>query len=201
MRAIGTPGAVLAFAALLGACDDATGPDRNEVGTVRFTYAGARSGTFEAVGRFPAATVRGSATGTWAAAVRLRAGLVPEDGPHAVLAATQRRADARADVFSVLFVPLEVRTVSCGEDEVALCPLFTQLRFGVPPLVGDAEAEFVVVSGTLRVTGASESRVRGTFEMVLRQTGSGAALLVSDGSFDVPVVEARFGMGDRVPGR
>ena len=81
MRPIRSMGAVVALAALLGACDDATGPVQNAVGTVRFTYAGARSGTFEAVGRFPAATLRGPVSGTWAAAVRLRGGLVPEDGP------------------------------------------------------------------------------------------------------------------------
>jgi hypothetical protein len=201
MRAIRSMGAVLASAALLGACGDATGPVQNAEGTVRFTYAGARSGTFEAVGRFPSATSRGSASGTWAVAVRLRAGMVPEGGGEAVLAANQRRDDARSDAFTIIFLPLEVRTVSCSEDDVSFCPIFAQLRFGVPPLTGEPEADFVAVAGTVRVTEASESRVAGTFELVLRETETGVALLVSDGSFDVPVVEARFGVVDRVPDR
>ncbi|HEX8695847.1 MAG TPA: hypothetical protein VF746_25755 [Longimicrobium sp.] len=201
MRSIRSMGAVLAFAALLGACGDATGPAQNPVGTVRFTYSGARSGTFEAVGRFPSATVRGSPSGAWAAAVRLRGRPVPDDD-QAVLTANQRRDDARSDDFSVLFVPLQVGTLTCEEADVTpLCPMFAQLRFGVPPLAGDPEAQFVVEAGTVRVTEASGSRVAGTFELVLREVESGAVLLVSGGIFDVPVVEVQFGVVDRIPAR
>lgn len=191
---------LLALAATLAGCDDATGPSTPS-GTVRFTLSGDRAGTFAAAGGYPGPDRAATRSWSFAADYRTVFG-TPE--PLWAISASQHRGGAVSDVFSLSLEGVAAgATYACDAATVASGGCAFLGGFGVgndrsrdddPPL----EAEYAVVSGSVTVaeTGA---RLRGTFRLTLREERTGAALEIADGTFDVPVLPLETVLADRAP--
>ena len=177
------------FALMLAACDG--GPSLPRVsgidGAVRFTYSGARNGTYSAAG------AADGFSPSYAYADR------SSDGWTAVYTTWARQDGSRISLTIAFPTPSGPTTVGfdwrkCLQD--GPCPGGTV--FFVPPqapfAAGDrardvAQDVFSYARGTIRITSVTAGRIRGTF------SGSGNSqavttdeLSLSDGAFDVPIV-------------
>ena len=172
----------LVLAAL--ACSDSTSPNSNN-GTTTFTFTGAGGGSFSATGAVPALQAD-LGTHNWAGGF-----LSTPDGGYEI-AAAQTRGSGRFDL-----VDMFVHRLSVGTDVVdSTCSTSncTSVIFARNISQTDSNQDFLCVatSGSLTITEVSSTRVKGTF------SGSGScfdagstesAFTVTDGSFDVPLVQ------------
>lgn len=188
-------GLAVCCAMLLAACGDGTGTQPlDPVGTVRFSYRGPISGSYEAIGELPIENGALVQPVTGATAVR-------RDSLIAVVA-FQHQGGTRGDGFSLVLGAL-TKTGSYTIDALGCQTAPGSCRVGV--FARDLDAAmlttstdtaalaanaYVLVFGSVNVTRLTDLRVRGTF--------SGAAVRLSDrnlqnpvtisnGQFDVPI--------------
>jgi hypothetical protein len=63
------------------------------------------------------------------------------------------------------------------------------LLLGLNPLTGDYEGEYELVSGSIAFDSVTAHRMAGTLTMVLEDLDDGEELIVTDGIFDLPIVD------------
>jgi hypothetical protein len=196
---------------LAGCGDDTTGSSGEEAGELSFSYSGDVSGSFAASGRSVDPSIRSPTPGT-------------------EIAIGTRSPDANAGVQVVGIDPEGSGSQGRTGDVVALSiPVTTgSATFRVSPTCLDEDCPFVLVAldteitasvsptpsgtfwfmetGTIRVTSASDERVRGTFSGTAISfdlaTGQDFGTMeIRNGSFDVPVYAVRdnFGGLNRTP--
>jgi hypothetical protein len=195
--------AALLSAALLAGSTAACGrspsgiDEQSPVGSVRFSYSGGRSGTFEATGELQVAPGGVPQGGTGAAA--LQAG-------DLLSAIAVRSADAgRADVFGMImgavtgrgtlqFDPLACQEDAAGCRVAAFAPDLDASELAAITDLADltalAERAWIVAVGSVTVTSLTGRRVRGTFQGIAVRAGGQAlqdVLTISNGTFDLPV--------------
>ena len=188
-------GTACTMAALAG-CGEPTSTEKlHPAGTVRFSYRGALTGTYEAAGelRVQAATAGPPATG--ATAFR-------QDSTLAVLA-FRGVGGTRGDGFTLLlgalrstgtfaFDPTACQSAAAGGCRVgAFAPGLdaTALVASADPAQLAAGA-YVLALGSVTVTRLSDTRLRGTFSgtaVPLRNPTLQNTLFISGGEFDVPI--------------
>lgn len=180
---------------LLGACGDGpTEPEQfDPVGTVSFTYDGARSGTFVASGVMEPPDSAVAAPVTGATAVRSE-GLVS-------VVAFRSGTDDHGDLFFMNLGEvtgagtLQLGVLDCDQASAATC----RTGMFIPEVSLASLAEFdplvirdkayVFSTGTVTVTAKTQLRIRGTFEGTAKQAVEDpleGTLLIS-GSFDLPI--------------
>jgi len=180
---------VLASLALLplAACKDSSGPGRDLVGEVHFTYSGAVSGQFDAEGKITAANAE---NGTFAFAELAKS---PQGGDALVIYSQEGRSGN--DKYDGLLIVLEdpaKGTVTCTEAN-SDCPFLSAFVLGQDDTsTADAEALFFGTSGQVAITHLDDDRVRGTFRFSM--TGfvgvqEDKKVEVQSGTFDLPVLE------------
>lgn len=180
-------------ALLLSACDnDVAAPDveATPAGEIRFRYSGDRAGTFQAQGalrrRLPGELVFGS----YAAGFRDSTTLFVEG----VQAGTRPKGDVLILAVAGFTGP---GTYSIDLDRCATASSCSGMVFGLgvnmendrlPP-----DRVYLTTSGSAVVTAVQDGRVRGTFSGVaalfnLETSSRGPELRISDGTFDVPLL-------------
>jgi len=171
----------------LAACKDSSGPDRDLVGEVHFTYSGAVSGDFDAEGRVTAAN---SKSGTFAFAELADD---PQGGDALVLYGQKGRSgNNKYDALLVVLDDPAKGTVTCTESD-ADCPILSAFVLGQDDTTtDDAEALFFATSGQLTITHMDDERVRGTFRFSM--TGfvgddENEVVEVQSGTFDLPLLD------------
>ena len=169
---------------LASGCEGAPGLPRasRPDGTVRFTYSGARTGTY---------SVAGAADGVSTS----YAYAYPAPDPGWTIVSTTWAAQDGSSI-SLAFgfpTPSGAKTVdfdwrTCLQDMP--CP--GGVVFFFPPQTA-LHAAYGYARGTIRITSVSGGRMRGTFSGEgTRESGSGTeALTLADGVFDVPVLDQR----------
>ncbi|HEU4558470.1 MAG TPA: hypothetical protein VFS20_11495 [Longimicrobium sp.] len=183
---------VLALALLgalgAGGCDG--GPNLPPVdgseGAARFTYSGARSGSFTAAG-VP------DPTSTSYAYAR------PSSSGWMDVTTTWVRSNGSRIRLSFAFpTPTRPTTVEFDWSECpadGFCPGGIVIFTPPPPSITDESGEdvFSFARGTIRITSVEGGRIRGIFSgRGNRQTAGGGTLMLSDGAFDVPIVDESF---------
>lgn len=164
---------IVALAAL-GAwgCDSPTGS--SATGSVEFDYSGAHSGHYQASG--PARTTSAS----YALATYYT---FPDEPQELVIASLDREEDHTA-VFFDLVLPRQVGDFTCGGG--ASCTINADMGFDADVRTAPYEEAYAAVSGTVSITTASDTRVRGTFSLDF--VGPQGVLQVRSGRFDLPIV-------------
>jgi hypothetical protein len=161
--------------AVTAGCGDGTGPG-GVSGSVSFSHSGATTGTFSASG---SVLVADPQTATWAAGTRNDASQsIDVEGYVAHPSSTH-------DYVHVHFPQLTAGTVTVANDATV------SIVFGQPQ-TGAATWYCTLTSGSVVLTSLSSARVRGSFSgsgSCLPSTGSPVAFTVTDGSFDVPLVD------------
>jgi hypothetical protein len=156
------------------ACGDSTGPGGLN-GRVSFSYSGATSGTFDASGSILEGDPLRS---TWAAGAR------DDENESLAVAANLARSETTTDDVVIDFPQLATGTVTVANGaRVAISFGYTQT--GIPTWSCD------LTSGSVTVTTLSGTRARGSFSgtgTCVNSNGTSGAFTVSNGSFDVPVV-------------
>ncbi|HEX8211952.1 MAG TPA: hypothetical protein VF584_17380 [Longimicrobium sp.] len=190
------PRFLVAFCAvLLAACGDGTGTQPlDPVGTVRFDYRGAISGSYEAIGELPIENGAATQPATGATAVR-------RDSLLAVVAFRQS-GGTRGDGFSLLLGALE-KTGSYSIDALGCQTAPGTCRVGVfardldaamltttPDTAAIVSNAYVLAFGSVNVTRLTDVRVRGTFSGVavrLSDQNLQNPVTITNGEFDVPI--------------
>lgn len=182
-------------AAVLAGCEGSTSPEKlDPVGTVRFTYRGALTGTYEATGELQvqAGTVPQPATG--ATAYR-------QDSTLAVLA-FRSAGGTRGDGFTLLLGPLK-STGSFAFDPVAcqgaaasgcrvgaFAPGLDAATLTTTDPARLAAGAYILAIGSVNVTRLSKVRLRGTFSgtaVPLSNPTLQNTISITNGEFDVPI--------------
>lgn len=184
--------AVLALCgAALAACDSlttATAPEPLEgARVVRFAYAGADSGSFEAAGPYPGAAR--AALASFAVGADLAALGMPNT---LVVLASQRQPGGTAHVFSVAIKAMAGTGVACAEADVVAgtCPIQVEFATGYDWYTDRAEREYRMRSGTLQISSRVDRRLVGTFSAEMERVSSGQRLTITSGYFDVTIEDA-----------
>lgn len=158
--------------------------------TVSFTYSGDRSGSYTATGDVPLSASRQPQHGTWAAAL-------PQDDRNTSIAASRATTGTFADVFLIALHDVTAPGTyaldpSCGLNTPRDCAIGQFVfNFDYADSTQDSRPRYLLVSGTVTVTRLDGGRIQGTFEVggVRSDAPGGAAISLTAGSFDVPVVE------------
>jgi len=188
--------AVLAAAAALAGCKDSTGNDGVGSGSISFTYTGVRSGSYSASGEFEK--------------------LGPSTFVKKPFATGVSLSDANGNVIGILgYVPVTATTghqavlvlppVSGGEtleidptcETVTFCPLGL-ITFDINPdaQIDDSQG-YLFTGGTVHVTSAANGRVKGTFSGTAVDVTGTQTLTVTNGSFDVPLLQESQFLAER----
>jgi len=185
---------LLCCALTLAACGDGTGtPPLDPVGTVRFNYRGAITGSYEAIGELRVENGAVPQPATGATAIR-------RDSLLAVVAFRQQ-SGTKGDGFSLLLGAL-TKTGSYSIDALGCQTAQGSCRVGVfargldaamltttPDTAALANA-YVLALGSVNVTQLTKVRARGTFSGVavrLSDQGLQNPVTISGGEFDVPI--------------
>jgi hypothetical protein len=187
---------LVAFCAvLLAACGDGTGTQPlDPVGTVRFDYRGAITGSYEAIGELPIEDGALPQPATGASAIR-------RDSVLAVVAFRQN-GGTKGDGFSLLLGALD-RTGSYSIDALGCQTAPGSCRVGVfardldaamlttsPDTAALVSTAYVLAFGSVNVTRLTDVRVRGTFSGVavrLSDQNLQNPVTITNGEFDVPI--------------
>jgi hypothetical protein len=181
--------AALASLALLplAACKDSSGPSRNLVGEMHFTYTGAVSGEFDAEGKVSAANVE---SGTFAFGEIVED---PEGGDALLLYSQEGRSSS--DKYDAMLIVLDgpaKGTFTCTEADTD-CAFMSAFAMGQDDsTTDDADALFVGTSGQFTITEIDDDRIRGTFTLsMLGYSGveEEVEVEVKSGTFDLPLLE------------
>ncbi|HEX6748991.1 MAG TPA: hypothetical protein VF092_16960 [Longimicrobium sp.] len=188
MKTTGYLAAALA-AITLTACGDGTGSDLTP-GSLAFTYEGARSGSYSASGTFERASDSTFAKQPFAV------GAKGSDGANAFVSILSYLPVTAATGHMVLFaLPNVTAPTTLNVDAgcaTAECPAIAVV-FDTNPDESEDEADFYVFeSGTIEVTSVSSSRMRGTFSGTATEFFGDQSITVTNGTFDVPLVNPRF---------
>ncbi|HEY0150847.1 MAG TPA: hypothetical protein VGB92_02550 [Longimicrobium sp.] len=182
-------------AVLLAACGDGTGTQPlDPVGTVRFDYRGAITGSYEAIGELPIEDGALPQPATGASAIR-------RDSILAVVAFRQN-GGTKGDGFSLLLGALD-RTGSYSIDALGCQTAPGSCRVGVfardldaamlstsPDTAALVSNAYVLAFGSVNVTRLTDVRVRGTFSGVavrLSDQNLQNPVTITNGEFDVPI--------------
>jgi hypothetical protein len=164
-----------ALLAVTAGCGDGTGPGGLS-GSVSFSHSGATTGTFSASGSVLVADPEAS---TWAAGTR-------DDASQSIdVEGYIAHPSGTHDYAHVQFPQLTPGTVTVANGASVT------IVFGQPE-TGTATWYCTLTSGSVVVTSLSSNRVRGSFSgsgTCVPASGSPVALTVTDGSFDVPLVD------------
>lgn len=186
---------LLCCALALAACGDGTGTaPLDPVGTVRFNYRGAITGSYEAIGELPIENGALARPATGSTAIR-------RDSILAVLAFRHQGGTA-GDGFSLLLGALK-KTGSYSIDALGCQTAPGSCRVGVfargldaamlttsPDTAALAANAYVLALGNVNVTQLTKVRVRGTFSGVavrLSDQSLQNPVTITDGEFDVPI--------------
>lgn len=175
--------------ALLAACKDSTGNDVGP-GSLSFTYAGDRAGTYTASGQYRPTS---SSFQKQPFAVGVRA----QQSGQNVLALLSYQPTTAATGNMVLFgLPNVTGTGSypladnsCNTDT---CPLALLLFDTNPDLEEDNSQVFTFTSGTLNVTSSTGGRMTGSFSGTAETFFGDSVITVTGGTFDIPVRSGSF---------
>jgi hypothetical protein len=196
MRTSTCAGVALAAGLFLGAgCDDGTtGPGPDGVEGVHFQYSGARSGTFQVSGA-PTLDTDGSVNyGEWTAAQLDSVGGL-------VIASFRPTESPNGDLFILQLGPAAVRSWNdlCGtgtQENGDRCGGRLLVSFDAQTLQTLTPADhYEAVSGSATITELTETRVKGTFSLVMRNNyGDGTeTITLSNGQFDAPIIGGATG--------
>lgn len=203
----------LASSLVLAGCESSSTPAELEFegsreGTVTFNYAGARSGTFSASGKYGLDGVGNVERVPFA--IGLRYFDQTERETLVNLSSFSPRSTRVTDIMD-LYLESEVvagETVSldlascldAGQTLKERCGLGF-FAFGVDPDDLSQGDVWETVGGTLRVDVVTRFNMRGTFSATLRNTLNGEQITITGGAFNVPVVDeddaARFSAAPR----
>lgn len=181
---------VLAAAALAACSTDSTGFEEIESGSLAFNYTGARSGSYSATGSFTASTGRNAFQALpFAAGVKIND---PVAGQLVGIIAFLPFTASTGHQASFLLPP-----VTAGQtlDLATSCTTFTfcplgLLAFDLNLAVAAQDPDtFVFTSGTLTIASVSGGRMAGTFSGVAEDSAGVRTITVTDGTFDVPLVD------------
>jgi hypothetical protein len=156
---------------------------------VSFTYSGNRTGSYLATGDVPLSASRQPQHGTWAAAL-------PQDDRNTSIAASRATTGTFADVFLIALHDVTTPGTyaldpSCGLDSTTSCAIGQFVfNFDYADSMQDPRPRYLLVSGSVTITRLDGERIQGTFAVDgVRADGTGgAAISLTAGSFDVPVV-------------
>lgn len=180
--------AALSLLAVAG-CEKADPTRPNEVpsGELAFSYTGDVEGGFSAEGQLDRRNVD---EGTWAAGQR---GISANGDDLLAVAAQVERADGLLDqiYFAMLDPAIGEFECTAATEE---CPFEGLFAVGYEPVGEDAEHLYISSTGTVRITSLSSTRVTGEFVFRLLEAfppvgSSPAAVQVTAGTFDVPIVQ------------
>ncbi len=182
-------------AVLLAACGDGTGTQPlDPVGTVRFDYRGAISGSYEAIGELPIENGALPQPATGAAAIR-------RDSVLAVVAFRQS-GGTKGDGFSLLLGGIDgtgsysIDALGCqtapGTCKVGVFArdLDAAMLTTTPDTAAIVSNAYVLAFGSVNVTRLTDVRVRGTFSGVavrLSDQDLQNTVTITNGEFDVPI--------------
>lgn len=180
---------VAAVLALAG-CSDSTGSSTGAAsGSLSFGYTGVRSGSYSASGTLHLVTDSTFTKQQFAAGIHIFTG-VDAVGLLAYSPVTGSTGHEVLMVFpySTTSQTLDLSGAGCTTT-TALCPFASIVFDSNPDLSVDGSQEFDFVSGTLQVSGVSNGRVQGTFSGTASTVGGDSVITVTNGTFDVPVLE------------
>jgi hypothetical protein len=179
----------LAVASLLAvaACESATNSNESDEGSLSFSYAGGRTGSFNATGAYDRLQPNAS---PWA--VGNRGVLQTGQSAVGVYARADRDGDALVDEFLLLIEEPQVGTFTCAEAGSS-CPVGAFLILGTTPNGEDAQAIYASTSATVNITAINQDRATGSFVMSMESFDLDEAadsVRVTSGTFSVPLVRA-----------
>lgn len=163
--------------AVATACSDISGPGALS-GNLSFSHSGATSGTFSASGSVLAADPQAV---DWAAGVR------DDQSQSIAIAAHIPRANNTSDEVAIEFPQLTTGTVNIANNGAHVAMAFGQPQSGTPTW------SCALTSGSVVLTSLSSTRASGSFSgtgTCTGSTGGPTAFTVTEGSFDVPLVDA-----------
>jgi hypothetical protein len=190
----GSLAAALALAALtLSGCGDSTGLG-SKTGSLSFSYSGARSGSFSASGEYRATTTsfvkQPFAVGSKGV----------ENGVAFISVLSYQPVTSTTGDVAIVLLPNVTAPTTLSLDSTCdtdACPL-AAVVFDTDPDVDEDESDFYVFdSGTLQVTSVASGRITGTFSGTATEFLSDAAITVTNGTFDVPLV-SQSALGSRM---
>jgi hypothetical protein len=192
--------AVLAGAtAGLQGCGDSTGSEDDSVsGSLAFSYAGARSGSYSATGAFRRQTVGTFVKQPFAAGVELQD---PVAGAVIGIVAYSPVTTTTGHQVIFLLPPVTAGQTlnldgSCADPD--FCPVGLVSFDLNPDLAVDDSEGYLFTTGTLHVTSATDGHVTGTFSGTAEDVTGAFILTVTNGTFDVPVLSESQFLGNRM---
>lgn len=183
--------------ALTAACDDdGTGSGSNDRGSLSFAYSGAISGSYSASG-----TYEEDASGSYETdepfAIGIRYFDEPEGEDFIDVFSYRPTSGGRGDILDLYFEDLGAERVvslnlqACLQQDGTVgegCGIGF-FAFNVFPDDATESDIWVTLSGTLLINEVSDTDIRGTFSGSLVNLGTNQVITVSNGSFDVPLVD------------
>jgi len=178
-----------AIAAVLAACGDSTGPDKNpgnpgdnRSGSLRFSYAGggAAAGTFQAEGAMPAS----GDLGTWAAAARF-----DDDDESAIVLTGATRQGSKYHTIAIQLDGVTTGTYDFGAECEQNCA-YSAIAFGLSSWTDTADRACVIEEGQVKLTTVSATAAKGTFSGTGVCISGGMSIesfQVTGGTFDLPL--------------
>lgn len=174
--------AVLTLAAMvaLAGCEDPFEPDLAPEGETRFSYSGARTGQFEAVGRM---NRRNPNAGTWAL------GELQGTANERILGVfAQQRSGTIISGIALEWRGAHVGTVTCTAETTG-CPFLAEVQINYEVTTGRSEGLYRGNVGTVTVTELTEDRAVGTFSITIPERVTAPTpetpKIQASGSFDV----------------
>jgi hypothetical protein len=194
--------ALAAAAVSLAGCRDSTGSDGAYAGSMAFSFAGARSGTFSARGTIHRRGEINFVKRPFAAGYKYVD--VDPASPFAELIEVMAYAPVTESRGTWVFFLLP--PVTAGQTLDLSCDVYT--AFCIPGhVVFDADPNlaldddrdgFSFRAGTVTITSISGGRLRATFSATAQGFYDPRTITVTGGSFDVPLLDQSHYYGDRV---
>jgi hypothetical protein len=186
VRTIKLVAATLAAVAL-AACGDSTGSNPKATsGSLSFTYAGARSGSYSAQGTFQVQNDSMIVKQSFAAGLK-----VVSNGQTAMGLLSYVPVNSTTGNELIILFPGISGATSIDLDPNACtsqCPL-ALLAFDTDPNAAEDNSQlFFFTSGHVNVTSTSNGRMKGTFNGTAETLAGDSTITVTNGSFDVPLL-------------
>ncbi len=183
---------ILAASVPVAGCSDRSPTEPVPVTALGFTYSGDRSGSYQVQGDVPLTVEGRPGHGTWAAALQV---------PGSDLSITAARAGTApmADVFLIALHNITAPGTysldldqGCNHQTPTSCAV-GMFAFNYNWNTSDQlpDPYYLLASGTITITAMDAERVRGTFQLGgLRYPSGSATISLSNGSFEVPIVQS-----------
>jgi hypothetical protein len=181
-----TRAALGAAVAFLAACGDSTGSDDTAtgVGSLSYSYSGARTGSYSANGEFQQNTTS-FAKQPFAVGVRSQ-----QAGQPTILILSYLPVTSTTGHMVLLGFPEISGTGNfdlSGANCTSLCPVGLLLFDTNPDLEEDDSQLFGFITGTVNITSNAGGHLRGTFSGTAENFAGDSVLTITNGAFDVPV--------------